>query len=175
MVPSSRLMRTGAKGARGASSPSLLFLVTGLILSSFVCTCEAEIPHVDYLFASPSQHHNHGGRAAPPAHEEKAHLSSATPAHVSHPAMIGNPDPECDLPRQFYDLSEAFTLASMNDHQESAVVHVPLLSSIGQPMAMAHLGFDVTTIDESGEPVDGPIARHLEGMEHSPETPPPRA
>jgi hypothetical protein len=82
---------------------------------------------------------------------------------------------ECDESPFDHLVIGNFALSNVMEHQDSAVLQAPPSSSFGQPMVIAQLSSIAAFDIEQCEPLNLPATRTLEGLETSPETPPPRA
>jgi hypothetical protein len=170
---STALARTGMRLAGSGLVP--LLLVLGLLMAPVSCTCGTSIPHGHSLFQLP--HHHHGAAEYGDSHDHGEHHAPARThdgfAHQLHPLM--NIDPECDELQSEVIFPDSFAFSNMMEQQDSWVVKAPPSSSVGQPMAMSQASQITTPSAHTCNSIDLPRTRTLQGLETSPETPPPRA
>jgi hypothetical protein len=82
---------------------------------------------------------------------------------------------ECDKPPLEMMSAGNFAFANALEQQDGAVLQAPPTSSFGQPMVMMQPVQTAPVVAEICDSLDLPATRILEGMQPSPEIPPPRA
>lgn len=149
-----------------------LLVIAGLLTAPVTCMCGASIPHGHSLFQLPFHSHADADHPAPgdaghDAHERTDHMAS----------VVVLQEDECDDGGErsgiHPDGLKYSALSNATEKQDGAVLQVPPGSSTGQPVAITQPAL-IPLPGQQSESLLLPSAPVLEGLDHSPEIPPPR-
>lgn len=164
----------GSIGLRLVNTVFVTFVVTGgLLMAPVSCMCGASIPHGHSLFQLPFHNHASVDHAA---HEARTHVVHQRPGNALPSLMI--PDVECGngASESHFSTEEFSSIARSNamEKNDDVSLQAPPNSSVGQPIAVTQPTL-ITLPGQQCELITLPPARVMEGLEPSPEIPPPRS